>query len=131
MDLIQVTYARWLDIATRTGFAVSLAAFLLYVSGAIEPFVPLERLPQLWALPAARFGEATGAPGGWGWLALVGSADYLNLAAVALFGLVTLVCYARIVPMLFASGERLQAWIALAQVAVLAAAAAGVFTGGR
>ena len=131
MDLTQLSYARWLDVATRIGFGVSLAAFLLYVSGVIEPFVPLERLPQLWALPAARFAEATGAPAGWGWLALVGSADYLNLAAVALFGLVTLVCYARIVPLLFASGERLQAWIALAQVAVLAAAAAGVFTGER
>jgi len=131
MDLIQAIYARWLDTATRLGFGVSLAAFLLYVSGVVEPFVPLERLPQLWSLPAARFAEATGAPAGWGWLALVGSADYLNLAAVALFGLVTLVCYARIVPVLFAAGERLQAWIALAQVLVLAAAAAGIFTGGR
>ena len=75
--------------------------------------------------------QATGAPGGWGWLALLGHADYLNLAAVALFGLVTLACYARIVPVLFAAGERPQAWIALAQVLVLAAAAVGIFTGGR
>jgi hypothetical protein len=131
MDLMQATYARWLDVATRLGFAVSLAAFLVYVSGAVEPFVPLERLPQLWGLSAAQYAEATGSPGGWGWLALLGRADYLNLAAVALFGLVTLVCYARIVPVLFAAGERPQAWIALAQVLVLAAAAAGVFTGGR
>ena len=131
MDLMQATYARWLDVATRIGFGVSLSAFLVYVSGAVEPFVPLERLPQLWSLPAARFAEATGAPAGWGWLALLGSSDYLNLAAVALFGLVTLACYARIVPVLFAAGERPQAWIALAQVLVLAAAAVGIFTGGR
>ncbi|HUQ24879.1 MAG TPA: hypothetical protein VM140_04355 [Burkholderiales bacterium] len=131
MDLMQATYARWLDAATRVGFAVSLAAFLVYVSGAVEPFVPLERLPQLWGLPAARFAEVTGEPSGWGWLGLLGYADYLNLAAVALFGVVTLACYARIVPLLFADGERLQAFIALAQVLVLAAAAAGVFTGGR
>ena len=127
---MQATYARWLDIMTRIGFGVSLAAFLVYVSGAVEPFIPLERLPQLWGMPAARFAEATGAPGGWDWLALIGRADYLNLAAVALFGLVTLACYARIVPVLFAAGERPQAWIALAQVLVLAAAAAGTFTGG-
>jgi len=128
---MQAIYARWLDIATRIGFAVSLAAFLVYVTGVVEPFIPLERLPQLWTLPAARFAEATGAPKGWGWLALLGSADYLNLAAIALFGLVTLACYARIVPVLFSAGERLQAWIALAQVLVLAAAAVGIFTGGR
>jgi len=128
---MQATYARWLDAATRVGFAISLVAFLVYVSGAVEPFVPLEQLPQLWTLSAARYAEATGAPTGWGWLGMLGYADFLNLAAVALFGLVTLACYARSVPLLFAEGERLQAFIALAQVLVLAAAAAGFFTGGR
>ena len=131
MDLMQVTYARWLDRATRIGFVVSLAAFLVYVSGLVEPFVPLERLPQLWSLPASRFVALTGEPTGWGWLTLLARSDFLNLGAVALFGFVTLACYARIVPVLFAAGERLQAWIALAQVVVLVAAAAGVFTGGR
>lgn len=128
---MQATYARWLDVATRVGFVVSLVAFLVYVSGLVEPFVPLEQLPRLWGLSAARFAELTGAPAGWGWLGMLGKADYLNLAAVALFGIVTLACYARIVPLLFAAGERLQAFIALAQVLVLAAAAAGFFTGAR
>jgi hypothetical protein len=131
VDLMQATYARWLDVATRVGFVVSLVAFLVYVSGLVEPFVPLEQLPRLWGLSAARFAELTGAPAGWGWLGMLGKADYLNLAAVALFGIVTLACYARIVPLLFAAGERLQAFIALAQVLVLAAAAAGFFTGAR
>jgi hypothetical protein len=131
VDLMQATYARWLDVATRVGFVVSLVAFLVYVSGLVEPFVPLEQLPLLWGLSAARFAELTGAPAGWGWLGMLGKADYLNLAAVALFGIVTLACYARIVPLLFAAGERLQAFIALAQVLVLAAAAAGFFTGVR
>jgi hypothetical protein len=131
MDLMQATYARLLDVATRIGFFVSLAAFLVYVSGIVEPAVPLAELPRLWSLPASRFVALTGEPTGWGWLALLAKSDFLNLGAVALFGLVTLVCYARIVPMLFAEKERLQACIALAQVLVLAAAAAGVFTGGR
>jgi hypothetical protein len=131
MDLMQATYARWLDVATRIGFFVSLAAFLVYVSGIVEPAVPLAELPRLWGLPASRFVALTGEPTGWGWLALLGKSDFLNLGAVALFGLVTLLCYVRIVPMLVAEGERLQACIALAQVVVLAAAAAGFFTGGR
>jgi hypothetical protein len=128
---MQKTYARWLDVATRIGFVLSLAAFLVYVTGILPPSVPLEQLPQLWSLPAGRFAQLTGEPSGWGWIALVGKADYLNLAAVALFGLVTLACYARIVPLLLAAGERLQAAIAIAQIAVLAAAASGLFTGGR
>lgn len=128
---IQATYARWLDVATRAGFIVSLCAFLLYVSGVLSPYVPLQQLTQLWGLPVARFLAVTGAPEGWGWLALIGRADYLNLAAVALFGLVTLACYLRIIPMLLRSGERLQAAIAIAQAVVLAAAASGLFTGGH
>lgn len=130
MNRIEATYARWLDVAARAGFGVSLCAFLLYVSGALQPYVPLQQLPRLWGLPVARFLEATGAPAGWGWLGLIARADYLNLAAVALFGLVTLACYLRIIPMLLRSGERLQAAIAVAQVVVLAAAASGLFTGG-
>ncbi|OAI51532.1 hypothetical protein AYO46_07930 [Betaproteobacteria bacterium SCGC AG-212-J23] len=131
MDLMQATYARWLDVATRIGFAISLVAFLVYVSGLVEPLVPLQELPRLWSLPASRFVALTGEPTGWGWLALLGKSDFLNLGAVALFGLVTLACYVRIVPILFSAGERLQAYIALAQVLVLVAAAAGFFTGGR
>jgi hypothetical protein len=131
MDLMQATYARWLDAATRLGFFLSLAAFVVYIAGILPPSIPLEQLPQLWSLPAGRFAQLTGEPSGWGWVALIGKADYLNLAAVALFGLVTLVCYLRIVPLLVARGERLEAAIALAQVVVLVAAASGLFTGGR
>jgi hypothetical protein len=127
---IQAIYARWLDAATHAGFVVSLIAFLLYVSGALEPQVPLQRLSELARLPVARFLEATGEPTGWAWLALVWRGDYLNLAAVALFALVTLVCYLRVIPPLLRAGERLQAAIAIAQVVVLAIAASGWLTGG-
>ena len=127
---IQAIYARWLDVATRVGFYLSLCAFLLYVSGALQPHVPLQELTKLWQLPVARFLEATGEPTGWAWLALVLRADYLNLAAVTLFALVTLVCYLRIIPPLLRAGERLQAAIAIAQVVVLAIAASGWLTGG-
>ena len=52
----------------------------------------------------------------------MGRADYLNLAAVALFALMTLVCYLRVIPLL----PRLQAAFALAQVLVLLAAISGL-----
>src|SRR4029077_12283803 len=66
----QLLYARWLDAATKTGFAASLCAFLLYVFGALPPYVAPERLPELWGLPVGRFLEETGAPTGWRWVAL-------------------------------------------------------------
>jgi hypothetical protein len=76
------------------------------------------------------FLRQTGAPAGWAWLNLLGGAEYLNLACMALLCVVTLLCYLRIVPALLGLGERLQAVLALAQVLVLVAAASGFFAGG-
>ena len=123
---LQEIYARWLDVAAKACFAMSLAALLLYVSGALAPFVPLARLPALWNLPVSRYIELTGAPSGWGWLALLGYGDYLNLVGIAIFASLSLACYARILPALVAAGDRTYALIALAQILVLLLAASGL-----
>lgn len=127
---VQAIYARWLDFSTRAGFAAALAAFLLYVSGLVPPLLALEALPRYWGLPVGEFLRQTGAPAGWSWLNLLGGAEYLNLACMALLCVVTLVCYLRVVPVLLRLGERLQAALALAQVLVLLAAVSGLFAGG-
>jgi hypothetical protein len=127
---VQDVYARWLDAGTRVSFTVSIAAFLLYVSGTLAPQVPLERLPQLWGLPVGEFLRQTAAPSGWDWLPLIGRADYLNLACVALIALVSVLCYLRVVPLLLRLGERLQAAVAIVQVLILLAAASGLLAGG-
>lgn len=121
----QEVYARWLNIATRTTFAASLVAFLLYASGALSPLIPLESLPSLWGLPVSEYLRRTGAPSGWHWLAMLDRAEYLALASIALLPLVTLICYLRLVPTFAALGERQQTAFALAQVIVLMAAASG------
>jgi len=119
-------YARWLDIATKVGFAISLCAFLVYAGGLLPAFVPLEALPRYWALPVHRFIEVTGAPQGWAWLGELGYGDGLNLAAIALLGLVTPACYARLLPALIAERDWLQAALALGQLMVLLVAASGL-----
>ena len=132
MDLIKSDralrelYARWLDIATKAGFVISLVAFLLYAGGVAPPYVPLDELPRYWSLPVQEFIQATGAPSGWAWLGELGYGDGLNLLAIALLGLVTPLCYARLVPALIAERDWLQAALALAQLAVLLAAASGL-----
>jgi len=122
MDLDHDTYALWLDRMVRVAFVLTAAVFALYVMRVLPAFVPLDALPSLWRLPLAQYLERSGAPVGWAWLPLVGRADYLNLAAVALFALMTLVCYLRVIPLL----TRLQAAFALAQVLVLLAAISGL-----
>lgn len=115
----QHVYARWLDIGTRIALVILIVTFLIYVLGLLDPLVPVQELPRLWTLPVDRYVAASGAPTGWGWLGFLGRGDYLNVLGVALLATTTLVCYARIVPLL----PRLQALLAAIQIAVLLGAA--------
>lgn len=128
---MELIYARWLGWCTAIALAVLAATFVVYVLELAEPLIALERLPEVWRLSVDRFAGVTGAPAGWGWLAVAGKGDYANLAGVALLGLVTLVCYLRILPVLVRRGERVLALVAAAQIAVLVAAASGWLAGGH
>lgn len=127
----QQLYARWLDWGTRLSLALLVAAFLAYAFGLAPAALPLDELPGLWALPLERYLALSGAPVGWGWLAMLDRGEYQNLAAVALLCLVTVACYLRVIPALLARGDRLQAGLAIAQVVVLIVAASGLLAGGR
>lgn len=122
----QHLYARWLEWGGRASLAVLILSFLAYVLGLLEPLVPLRELPRLWSLPVDQYLSAAGAPQGWGWLRLLDKGDYLNYAGIAMLGLTTVVCYARLLPLLRRS-QALHAWLALAQIVVLLAAASGFF----
>lgn len=130
-EVLQEAYARWLDTGTRLAFAASLVAFVLYAGGVVPSYVPLETLPDLWGLSVDQYLERTGAPAGWGWLALIAFSDYASLACIALIGLVTVLCYLAILPMLLRLGDRLQAGLVIAQAVVLLIAASGVLAGGH
>lgn len=112
-------YARWLDVGTRIAFVALVFSFGVYVFGLLDPLVPHEALVRLWTLPVDRYVAATGAPTGWGWLRFLGKGDYLNFVGIAALASITVLCYARIIPVL----PRLHAAFAVLQVLVLLAAA--------
>jgi len=124
-------YARWLDWGTRLSLAVLVTAFLAYVFGLTPAALPLAEMPRFWRLPLERYLALSGSPTGWGWLAMLDKGEYQNLVGVALLGLVTVVCYLRVLPRLLARRERLQAAIVAAQVLVLLLAASGLLAGGH
>jgi hypothetical protein len=119
----QHVYARWLDWGTRIALTLLIASFLAYGFALFDPLLPPQELPKLWAFPVDHYIAASGAPTGWNWLALVHKSDYLIFVAVAMLGLVSVLCYARIVPVLLSQGERWRAAIAIVQVLVLLGAA--------
>jgi len=127
---LQERYARGLDACTRVAFAVSLAAFVVYLAGILPSHVAPERLPELWGLPLAQYLERTGTPTGWAWLHFLHYGDYLNDLGIALFACIVLVCHGAAIVPLLRRGERLLAALAAAQVLVLLAAASGFWAGG-
>jgi hypothetical protein len=113
------------------GLGVLAASFVAYALGWIPPLVPFSELPRLWEQPVVRFVAQTGAPTGWGWVAKLGTGDYLNLLGVALLSSVTAVAYARVLFVYLRRGDRWHAVLAAAQIVVLLAAASGFLAVGH
>lgn len=127
----QLRYARWLDWGTRTGLLVLVLSFAAYVAGLGQPQVPVDRLPELWSLPVAKFLQASGMPNGWGWLGLVGHSDIAGLAGIAILAGCSLPCLLALVPLYLRRGDKAFAWLCVAEVAVLLLAASGLLTTGH
>lgn len=123
----QEIYARWLLWGTRIGFVMLVVTYFLYVAGIVAPAIPVEQLPAIWGLPLDEYLAETHAPTGWTWLAQIGKGDFMNLAGVAVLAASTLVCYLRVLPIFVRSRQRTFIAIAIAEIAVLLAAAAGIF----
>jgi hypothetical protein len=125
----QLVYARWLDWGTRIGLGLLLASFLAYIAGIATPHVPLDRLPQLWALPVEQYRAAAHAPAGWQWIAIAMRGDYLNYIGIVFLALVTFGCYLRLLPAFAARNDKTYTLLALMEILVLAAVAAGLVGG--
>lgn len=119
-------YAVILSAGVKFGFVLLVLSFLAYVSGLLEPMIPLEDLPKYWGLPIDKFVAATHTPTGWGWAAHIGNGDMLNLVGIAVLAGISMIC-SLVVAMIFARrGERVYLVIAILLVAVLAVAAADI-----
>ena len=108
-----------------------LLSFAAYVSNALPPHVPLERLPQLWTLPVGQYLVEANMPTGWGWLALLHRGDILGLAGIAILAGCSIFCLLALVPLYGARGDKAFVAICLAEVTVVLLAASGWLAGGH
>ncbi len=123
----QHAYANWLEWGTRIGFTLLVVTYFLYVSGIVAPAIDPARLPEIWGLPLDAYLAETHAPTGWRWVADLGQGDFLNLVGVAVLAATSIACFLRVLPIFAAKRERAFVAICVVEVAVLVAAAAGVF----
>jgi hypothetical protein len=129
--LEQLLYASLLTWGTRLGLFVLATSFAAYVLGLADAQVPVNRLPELWHHPVARYLELTQSPTGWGWLALVHKGDVAGLAGIAILAGCSLVCLLALVPLYLRRGDKAYAALCLAEVAVVMLAASGWISGGH
>lgn len=127
----QLRYALWLDRGSRVGVVLLVLGFLAYVSGAMTPHVPLDRLPEVWGLPVADYLHATGMPSGWHWVALVQRGDIVNLVGIAVLAGCSMLCLLVLLPLYLRRGDRTYAALCMAEVAVVLLAASGLLTSGH
>jgi hypothetical protein len=123
---IELVYARWLDWGTRIGLALLVASFLAYAFEIVSPHVAFEDLARSWVLPVDEYRSAVNAPAGWGWIDLAARGDYLNYFGIVFLALTTALCYVRVLPALIAARLRVYAILVGVEIAVLAAAVAGL-----
>jgi hypothetical protein len=127
----QQAYAYALDIGMKIGFVMLVLSFSLYFFGVITPHIPMEDLPKYWVMPVNDYLHATGVHTGWSWVDLAHKGDFANFIGIAFLSGVTVVCYLRILPLLWRNDDRIYFGIAVLEVAVLLLAASGVLVIGH
>ena len=127
----QMVYANVLNMGMWLGLLTLVVTFLVYVSGLLPSYVPIDDLPKYWGMRAHDFNVAMNAPTGWGWLKMVGKGDYLNFIGVAMLSGLSIVCYLVILPILQRKKDKAYVAIAVAEVLVLVLAASGILKAGH
>jgi len=126
----QVAYAKILDKGMKLGLLLLIISFVLYLSGILSPYIPVNDLPKYWGMSVHKYLEATGIPTGWSWISMVGKGDFINFIGITFLAGVTIICYLRIIPILFSQKDIAYGIIAIIEVLVLVLAASGILKSG-
>ena len=126
----QLAYAKLLDIGMKLGLLMLVISFTIYVLGIFTPHVPVGDLPKYWSMPVKDYLKATDIHTGWSWVQLLGKGDFLNFVGIAFLSGVTILCYMRIIPILFRKKDTVYAVLAIIEVLVLVLAASGILKSG-
>ncbi len=124
----QLRYATVLHWSTIAGFVALVVTFTAYMLGWLPSSVPLDQLPHLWTLSTADYLKATGTPTGWSWLFMMGKGDFASQLGIAILSGCSIACILVILPVYARTRNRVYLAIAILEIAVLIASAAGIFT---
>lgn len=126
----QIAYAKLLDTGMKFGLIMLVITFVIYLTGIMSPYIPVNDLPKYWGMSVYKYLEATNIHPGWSWLGMLGKGDFLNFTGIAFLAGVTILCYIRIIPILFNKKDMVYGAIAILEVLVLVLAASGILKSG-
>ena len=137
----QTAYAQLLDIGMKIGLGLIVITFAIYALGIMEPVIPVEDLANgyvnsegesqgYWELSAEDYVHETGGYDGWGWVDALDKGDYLNFVGIAFLAGISIICYARITPILIGQKDYIYTVLVLVEIAVLVLAASGLLKSG-
>jgi hypothetical protein len=122
----QMAYAGVLNVGMWFGLFLLIVTFVIYLSGVLPTFIPIDELPKYWGMRVHEFNVQLHAPTGWDWVAQVGKGDYLNFIGIAILSGLTILCYLVILPILIRKKDKAYIVIAIAEILVLSLAASGL-----
>ena len=126
----QIAYAKILDSGMKFGLLALVITFIIYLTGLLPPHIPTDDLPRYWGMSVHKYLEATGIHTGWTWVGMLGKGDFLNFVGIAFLAGVTILCYLRIIPILFRKKDTVYGILAILEVLVLVLAASGILKAG-
>jgi hypothetical protein len=126
----QLIYANILNKGMLIGILILLISYVIYLSGILPTFIPIEDVPKTWHYSVAKYIHEFGAPTGWSWLGMVNKGDYLNFIGIALLAAISIFCYVAILPGLFRKKDTPLVVIVILEVVVLVFAASGILKSG-
>lgn len=124
------TYASFLEIGSRIGLYLSIAAFFVYVLGLLPAYVDTADIDRYWSLPLADYVAATGIPTGPGaWLSMLGTGDGLAALPVVLLSLLSLAAYVMIALPTLRDRDHIYAVFIVAEAVLIGATVFGLIGG--
>jgi hypothetical protein len=135
----QILYAKVLRIGMFIGLVTLFMTFGIYVSGILDPAVPLDHVSNYWDQGVHEYLEEVNreylhkehVPTGWAWMTMLGKGDFLNFIGIAILAGVTIICYLAIIPTLLRKKDTAYVTMAIVEVLVLALAASGILSVGH
>ena len=126
----QLLYANILNKGMMLGLLGLVITFIIYGSGILAPMIPLEQVQHYWVMPVSQYLAESGIHAGWAWLGNLGYGDMLTFLPIAFLSLLTIICYAAIIPGLLRKKDTPYVVLCIVEIIVLTVAASGILGSG-